>query len=148
MKRLALCILTLALCGCETAPATVDPETGEPIANPAPSFNFNGAWKYDASGALPAACITITNLRITEFDKGCAGNLLLLGNNSQAYALGSLVRISAIYSDVAGDDTRGGIYTYSLVSQPDGTLVGTGTLRIEPGGSGPVVTENVVWRRP
>lgn len=114
--------------------------SGEPVT---PGVNIDGRWRHEASGQFDAACILIENNRVTQYDVDCDGTDLSLASMPQIQAFSGNIQVFFAFSDPPGDPLNGGIYTYTLRKQENGTLVGTGILRTQPAGD--VKEANVVW---
>lgn len=154
MKRVVLLCLLPTLMGsaCFNVPGG-DPPTsqpGDPVTDitpgsPTPNFNLNGSWRYEASGALPAGCVTIATLRLTAFDDGCSGNSLDLVNTPPAYAYGNNADVYCSYNIDPANPAMYGLWSFNLILQPDGSLKGPATRRLEPAGT--VISAEVTWVR-
>ncbi len=122
-----------------------DPVTGVTPGSPAPNFNLNGSWRYEAAGGLSAGCITIASLRMTAFDDGCNGNSLALVNTPPAYAYGDNADVYCSFNIDPAVPTMYGLWSFNLTLQPDGSLKGLASRRLEPAGT--VTIAEVIWIR-
>lgn len=152
-NRLWACVLLTMLAlvtgGCDVfQPAPPNSPGGQPNDPPTdslPTVNIDGTWRHEASGGIIATCLTIQNARITSIDDLCDGTLLTLLASPQAQANASGISLFAGFGASPTDNINGGLYTYMVVLQANGTLQGTVILRIEPGG--PITTAPVTLVR-
>lgn len=138
MKRFSVLLLGLTVfAGCNTS--TPNPAANVPVVANSPDpvnstgLNIDGNWRYQGSGSIPTACVTVQGSRVTTIDENCDGTNLTFASQPGGLVSSQGITLGAVYRISPTDDNNYGIYAYYLKAQPDGSLTGQAVLSIEPG---------------
>jgi hypothetical protein len=127
-------------------PPVIDADNNpDQAANP-PAIDINGNWRFEGSGSLSTACVTLENRRISTYFVNCGGSATAILNAPVGYIGGSSVTQGLAISLAAdGSDSRYAILTFYLTVVDDNTMSGTAAQSIYP--DDVTTSHDVVWTR-